>query len=324
MDPAGFLQRALCEGRRYGTDPYVFLRELAQNARDAGSRHIEVTTGESATEQRVVFQDDGSGMSFEHARRYLLRLYASSKEQDDHAAGHFGVGFWSILQWEPQVIEIESRTTSDSWGLRLDAHLNGAERYELEEKGRGFTGTRVTLVRPTRHDDFGLQARVAQRLHDYARYLRHASKREQRIVLTSDGRRLDEPMSLPGPMALHFSSRGIEGVVGFAEEPRVELFSRGLLVSRMSFIEELDPDHDVPTRRHIPEGLAPVVLINSDKLEVVLSRQSPMGGRTLKRIVRLGPARLRHLLEHMIDRAAPFTLVPTGRGRAVQVGARVG
>src|SRR5688572_3073488 len=101
MEAAHFLSRALDEGRRYGDDPLVFLRELAQNARDARARRLDVEALETAAEQIILFTDDGCGMSFAHARRFFFRLYASSKEADVSAAGRFGVGFWSVLVWGP-------------------------------------------------------------------------------------------------------------------------------------------------------------------------------------------------------------------------------
>jgi hypothetical protein len=48
-------------------------------------------------------------MSYAHARRYLFALYASSKEQRRDQVGRFGVGFWSILRFEPKRIVIRSR-----------------------------------------------------------------------------------------------------------------------------------------------------------------------------------------------------------------------
>ena len=41
-----FLERALQEAGRYGSDPWVFIRELIQNARDAGAGRITFTTEE--------------------------------------------------------------------------------------------------------------------------------------------------------------------------------------------------------------------------------------------------------------------------------------
>src|SRR5581483_499727 len=99
MPVGDFLDRARREALRYGVDPWVFIRELLQNARDAGATTVEITTSETEGTARVVAHDDGQGMTFEHARRYLFSLYASSKEGDREAAGRFGVGFWSVLRF---------------------------------------------------------------------------------------------------------------------------------------------------------------------------------------------------------------------------------
>jgi DNA mismatch repair ATPase MutL len=37
--------------------------------------------------ERIVFEDDGAGMSLADARAHLFRLYASSKEQEADSAG---------------------------------------------------------------------------------------------------------------------------------------------------------------------------------------------------------------------------------------------
>ncbi|MEO0815272.1 MAG: ATP-binding protein, partial [Myxococcota bacterium] len=80
MDAKRFRSRALHEGERYGQDPFVFLRELAQNSRDAGADRIDIEFEAVGDRWRLCFRDDGAGMSFEEAKRYLFRLYASSKE----------------------------------------------------------------------------------------------------------------------------------------------------------------------------------------------------------------------------------------------------
>ena len=58
---------------------------------------------------RVTCRDDGCGMSYQHARRFLFALYASSKEASREQAGKFGIGFWSVLRFEPSTIVIRSR-----------------------------------------------------------------------------------------------------------------------------------------------------------------------------------------------------------------------
>ncbi len=105
-----FRARALKEGLRYGEDRLVFLRELSQNARDAGASRIDIQTRVEGHDLVVEFTDDGSGMTYAHARRYLFTLYASSKEGEIRSAGQYGVGFWSLLLFIPDQITIESMT----------------------------------------------------------------------------------------------------------------------------------------------------------------------------------------------------------------------
>ena len=108
-DPArAFRARARQEADRYGPDPWVFVRELVQNARDAGAGQVVFLVEQEDGIERVRCIDDGEGMSFEHARRFLFPLYASSKEGAKNQAGRFGVGFWSVLRFEPASIEIRS------------------------------------------------------------------------------------------------------------------------------------------------------------------------------------------------------------------------
>ena len=71
-DSAAFLQRARHEAARYGGDEWVFIRELLQNARDAGATRVWLSTDRSRGRDRVACRDDGSGMTFDHARRFLF------------------------------------------------------------------------------------------------------------------------------------------------------------------------------------------------------------------------------------------------------------
>ncbi len=311
MESATFLARALEEGRRYGDDSYVFLRELAQNARDARATRIRVVTQVEGGRERILVDDDGAGMSLAHAQAYLFRLYASSKEGDRSTAGHFGVGFWSVLRWQPDSILIESRPVGPrgrasrdpdaGWGVALGTDLTEVSAVPC---GLSEPGTRVVLERPA--DSAGdLEARVREGLRRYCRYLRRSGPGVERLPVWLNGERIDEEMSLDGPFVLRFHSRAAQGVVGLGPEPRVELYARGLLVTTVSFLEELEPDGAAPTGAQTVDGLSPVILINSDDLDVVLSRRAPMQSRALRRLVRLGQKRVRRLVAHVIDRACP-------------------
>ena len=127
-DPTrAFRERARLEADRYGPDPWIFVRELLQNSRDAGAGRVSFTVEQVGEIERVTCVDDGDGMTFEHARRYLFSLYASSKEGAKNQAGKFGVGFWSVLRFEPTSIVIRSATRQGgAWGLQLDGALANA------------------------------------------------------------------------------------------------------------------------------------------------------------------------------------------------------
>ena len=111
-----FRERARVEADRYGPDPWIFVRELLQNARDAGASAVVIEVDERDGLTRIRCRDDGEGMSYEHARRYLFSLYASSKEARRNQVGRFGVGFWSILRFDPTRIVIRSCPRSDAGG----------------------------------------------------------------------------------------------------------------------------------------------------------------------------------------------------------------
>ena len=102
----------------------VFLRELCQNARDAGARTVDTRVSSDRGFFVLTFTDDGEGMSFGHAEQYLFTLYASSKETDPGNAGKFGVGFWSVLLSDPVIAAVESRTATDApWKVVLNRDL---------------------------------------------------------------------------------------------------------------------------------------------------------------------------------------------------------
>ena len=286
-----FLERALLEARRYGEDDWVFLRELAQNARDARASHLEVRTGRDAAREWLSCADDGTGMSFEHARAFFFRLYASSKEHDPEAAGRFGVGFWSVLRFGPRRILVESRTATDAWAVELEGELASVERRACSLTR---PGTRIVLERPRTAgpgDDLGAAARAA--LRRYCRLLRRVGAGFEPLPIRVDGVPVNEPLGVPGPVALTFRSREAEGAVGLGELPRVELHARGLLVREVAVLDELEPDWTGRVVAREVAGLSPVVVLDSQRLDVVLSRRDAVPGRALRRLTRLARARVR-------------------------------
>jgi hypothetical protein len=164
---AAFRQRARFEAERYGTDQWVFVRELLQNARDAGARQVWFGVEMSEGRERISCRDDGSGMSFDHARRYLFTLYASSKRDQAKVAGRFGIGFWSVLRYAPELIAIRSRSEDgEGWEVTLDGALERATHSQCVM----LPGTEIVLERPAAGGD--LEAAIAEAATADARYLR--------------------------------------------------------------------------------------------------------------------------------------------------------
>lgn len=309
-EPDEFLRRAGDEARRYGGDPWVFLRELIQNARDAGASAVEIATGSAAGREWVEVRDDGEGMDDGQARRFLFTLYASSKEDGTQAAGRFGVGFWSVLRFSPQRIEVRSvPRTGPGWRVTLDGQLAVLEQARFE----GRPGTAVRLVRPGTGAD--LSGAVLRAVRESARFVTRRGSRHAPLRVAVDGRVVAEPFVL-APPSLSFRRRDVRGVVGLAPTPRIELHAFGLKVREAGTFEELLGEGSgrgaaagVEDRR----GLAPRALLDSDRLEVLLARGDVRDDRTLRRLVAVARGELDRLLRAELDRHAPRG--PVGRLR---------
>ena len=302
-----FRERARQEADRYGPDPWIFVRELLQNSRDAGATAVAFTVEERDGWERVACSDDGEGMSFEHARRYLFALYASSKETSSNQAGKFGVGFWSILRFEPAHITIRCCTRAgESWGLRLDGSLEQAQRVH----GLSQPGTEITLER--RGGDGRLEHRVYDAVWQSARHLHRRDDGRTMLPIAVNGRRANAEFALEAPCS-SFRRGSVRGVVGLGPAPRVELFSRGLRVRAAASLDDLV----APTGRHtarmrvqfpeLPGGLAPQALLESDELQVMLSRSDARDNRALTKLVKLAQQELERLIDRQLAQVRPRT-----------------
>jgi transglutaminase-like putative cysteine protease len=312
-----FLDRARREALRYGSDPWVLVRELLQNARDARARAVELRAEEGARGALFACRDDGSGMTFEHARRFLFALYASSKESDRGAAGRFGVGFWSVLRFEPSRIVVRSWPgRGEPWEVELDGALSRVERRPPPPR-RGH-GTEVILERPARDGQLGRRVRDAA--YQSGRFLRRRDDRTRALVVRVNGEPVSVPFSLPAP-STSFRRGRLRGAVGLGREARVELFARGLRVRSASAVEDLlAPDgSSALTRVRFPtlaDGVAPQAILDGEDLDPLLAREDVRANAALRRLVRLAQAELRRLVESQLE-----AIRPGGRARrAVGIG----
>lgn len=297
---SSFRKRARYEADRYGSDSWVFVRELLQNARDAGAKTVRFETAREADRERITCRDDGSGMSFAHARQYLFTLYASSKRGRSQTAGRFGIGFWSILRFDPQTIIVRSRPTDgDGWQVRLDGEL---ERM-VREAATVTPGTEVVVERPLSKTNLGERVRRAV-LKD-APFLSRRGRGDRPLEVTVNGRRVRAEPELPPP-SMSFRRRGLRGAVGLGAKPLVEIFAHGLRVRDAAALDELllADGRTGPSLPSATDGLAPRVIIDSRELSVLMARGDAREDRALRRLVAIGHRELGRLVRAELDRFA--------------------
>lgn len=296
-----FQARARYEAARYGADAWVFVRELLQNARDAGAGRVWFEVSTTGGLDRIVCRDDGCGMTFAHARKFLFTLYASSKRGGSRSAGRFGIGFWSILRFSPSAITVRSRSLDHTaWQVRLDGDL----RVVQHEPARLDVGCEVVIEREASGEDIEALLRAAV-LRD-APFLTRRGHGDRPIDVRINGERVRAVFDLPPPN-LHFRRRGLRGVVGLGPEPRVEVFVHGLRVRDAANLDDLlltGRRGRAPKPAGVSDGLAPQALMDSSGLTVLLARGDAREDRSLRRLVTAGHHEIRRLVRAELDRHA--------------------
>lgn len=305
-DREAFRHYASEEADRYGSDDWVWVRELLQNARDAGATVQHWTCDARGLDGgRIGAADDGGGMTLPHARRFLLALYASSKDGTDQA-GRFGVGFWSVLRFRPSSIVVRSRTPdTEGWQLRVRGDLEDASSSaaDLERPG-----TEIELVRADLDVDRARKS-LREALLRYGRFLMQSARPAEPLAVFLDGEPLHRPFELEAPSVV-FAGRGYRGVVALGREPRVELFSHGLLVRSTPFLRDLVEDRRSGTGEPTPAweelpAAAPRVLLDSSRLDLLIARSDARQDRHLDELVRRAERELKRLVHRQLEALHP-------------------
>ena len=293
-----FRRRAFHEARRYGGDAWVFVRELLQNSRDAGAGRVDLFVERRDGVDRIVCRDDGCGMSFDHARRYLFTLYASSKNGRSDTAGRFGIGFWAVLRFDPDEVVVRSAPESEQgWQLRMSGDL---KEIELSESSIA-DGTEIELTRTARGND--PVAAVWDAVQRDARHLRDGKSEILEVWVNSS--RATAEIELDPP-SLSFARSGRRVAVSLTDLPRVDLLAHGLRVRTTATLDELltRPDRRRRWSSSTPEGLVPRVILDSRRLHVLMARGDARTDRELRHLVAIGRRGVRHLVRGQLDRGA--------------------
>ncbi|MBI3927791.1 MAG: ATP-binding protein [Armatimonadetes bacterium] len=201
------------------SQPLAFLRELIQNALDAGTNGVEVTVQAADDCFLVEVVDTGEGMTREIIDTQLTRLFSSSKEDDFTKIGKFGVGFVSVFAVEPRAVVVDTGREGESWRV-LFRPDRSFERIMLEEP---IEGTRVAVyVPPARRK---LERFVKECRETVVYWCKHCD-----VEIRFNGDPIHQPFELGQPHEVRYEEQGTEVVAApsLDAEPLYGFYNRGL------------------------------------------------------------------------------------------------
>ncbi|MCK5004009.1 MAG: ATP-binding protein [Candidatus Aminicenantes bacterium] len=292
----------------YIDDPWVFLRELAQNSRDSGALEIKIDPGGHGSDNEVIiFSDNGKGMTYREAEKYLFRLYSSSKFKERTSVGMYGVGFWTIMKFEPDEIMVESYSEEeDKWAVILDGNLN----HRSAECKLGKFGTRVTLIRKrvySDHESFCMELEAGVRR--YCRFIDRKAEKGKLLHVIFRGKLISESLKHDDGISLKYGGRNFEGVVGLGDVPKVSLLTGGIPAWEGSTLDELSLVNNEGKDKsdYMKSGIAPVFHINGRNLRVNMSRRELIDDNSLRDVLKSSRKALNDLVQICSDHAYPRT-----------------
>lgn len=172
---------------RQFTDPLACLRELIQNAIDAGSDLVEVRCFRDGEHGVLEVQDHGEGMDASIIEKRLVRLFASTKDGDLTKIGKFGVGFVSVFALNPEAVCVDTAKGGERWRVVFKPDRTWT-RARLDEP---LEGTRVRLyVKKNATEVETLRTDAHEAVKRWCRFVG--------VEILFDDTPINEPLHLPG------------------------------------------------------------------------------------------------------------------------------
>ncbi len=233
------------------TDPMACLRELIQNAVDAGSDVVEVSVHREGEHNVIEVQDHGEGMDKAVIETRLVRLFASNKDGDLTKIGKFGVGFVSVFALKPDAVCVDTARAGERWRVVFhpDRSWTRAVLHEAME------GTRIRLfIKGSAADLDKLRRDAETAVRRWCRYL------EAEILF--EGRGVNESLALPNcpVVAIDDDGAGTAIIVGVGGDVSVGFYNKGLTLFESGAWDDL------------PDGVS--IRLSSRWLEHTLTRDS--------------------------------------------------
>lgn len=208
-------------------DPLVFLRELVQNALDAGSPEVDVycefrpAAEDPERGVMVIGVDDyGEGMDRVTIDTKLTRLFSSSKDGDLTKIGKFGIGFVSVFALRPDAVCVDTSKGGEHWRI-----LFRADRSFLRiAREQPVDGTKVQVIKAvTRAEHAELSRRAEATLRAWCKHVAGTVRWHDDDIA--------EPFEIAGALcSVRHEDEGMRVVVGYAASGEAShgFYNRGL------------------------------------------------------------------------------------------------
>lgn len=239
--------------------PMDFLRELVQNAIDAGTPRVEVwmryippPANHHEGVLEIHIDDFGEGMDERIIDEQLTKMFSSTKEDDLTKIGKFGIGFTSIFAIHPEAVLLHTGRHGEFWELLFHADRT----FDKVRVDKPVQGTKITLLKPMEPMHVEKFIREARWILHY--WCEHSNtpitfwdrtqEQEEAVVDTADpfaafgasqstsvqvvpssgAEQITGPMALDAPLFVERIEDDIHVLIGYNSQPRFGFYNGGL------------------------------------------------------------------------------------------------
>ncbi|MEO1232164.1 MAG: ATP-binding protein, partial [Myxococcota bacterium] len=264
VDVAGLLE-ALTE---QFPDPLLCVRELVQNAADAGARRIDVDVSYDAGRglARLSVRDDGRGMGAGEVEGYLE---IGRSEKGPRERGRFGIGKLSPYALGFSCMIVETCTGAELH--RLEFEPDGSGRVETLSPGP--RGTVVKVFREASRES-------AEQLSEQTFGVVKETCGSLSIPLYVNGVAVNHDVALPTPYVVRFEGEAGTGAIGVGSEPIRTLMGGGIVLETSAPILGSELSY----------------ILDGPRLSPTLSRNAVRRDRAFEDLLRQAQAQVPHLV----------------------------
>lgn len=249
-------------------DPLLCVRELVQNAADAGARRIDVDISFDAGRglTRLSVRDDGRGMGAQEVEGYLE---IGRSEKGPGERGRFGIGKLSpyALGFSRMIVE----TCNGEELHRLEFEPDGSGR--VEKLPAGPRGTVVKVFRAASRE-------AAEQLSERAFALVKETCGSLSIPLYVNGMAVNHDVALSTPYVVRFEGEAGSGAIGVGTEPLRTLMGGGIVLETGAPILGSELSY----------------ILDGPRLSPTLSRNAVRRDRAFEDLLRQAQAQVPHLV----------------------------